>query len=136
MLIHNELLVCRPVLNANFFAFQLINIGVFALLTHKQGRVVIVRRGKQHLLFTLRSDIHARHHCFYATEFQAWDQAVKRLVRESAGCINLFTQCLRQVDIKTNDLVVCINRFKRRIGGFGGKTNGFGCCGGKTKTCN
>ncbi len=65
-------------------------------------------------------------------EFQAWDQAVKRLVRESAGCINLFTQRLCQVDVKTNDLVVCINRFKRRIGGFGSKTNGFGSCGGKT----
>ncbi len=58
------------------------------------------------------------------------------LVRESTGCINLFTQCLCQVDVKTNDLVVCINRFKRRIGGFGSKTNGFGSCGGKTKTCN
>ena len=46
------------------------------------------------------------HHGFYAMEFQAWDQAVKRLVRESAGCINLFTQRLCQVDVKTNDLVV------------------------------
>lgn len=107
--IYNEFLVCCFVLYVDFFVFQLINIGVFVLLIYKQGRVVIVWGGKQYLFFMFWSDIYVCYYGFYVMEFQVWDQVVKCLVRESVGCINFFIQCLCQVDVKINDLVVCIN---------------------------
>ncbi len=91
MLIHDEFLVRRTVLYADFLAFQLINAGVFALLTHEQRGVVVIWRGKQHLLFTFRRDIHSRHYSVEAAEFQAGDQAVERLIGKGTGGVDLFT---------------------------------------------
>jgi len=136
MFIHDEFLVRRPVLNADFFAFQLINAGVFTLLANKQRRVVVVRGGEQNLFFTLRRDVHTGHHRVKTTEFQARDQAVEGLIGEGTGSVNLFTQRIRQINVKPYDLVVSIDRFKRRIRRFGGETNGLGCGSGKAKTCD
>ena len=131
MLIHDEFLVRGAVLHAHFFAFQLINRGEFPFLTNEQRRVVVVRGRKQHLLFTLRGDVHTGHDSIDTAELQAWDQAVKRLVAESAGRIDLFTQGVCQVYVKANNFIVCINGLKRRVRRFRGKTNGLGCGSGK-----
>ena len=131
MLIHDEFLVRGTVLHAHFFAFQLIDRGEFAFLTNEQGRVIVVRGGEQHLLFTLRGDVHTGHYGVDTAELQAWDQAVERLVAEGAGRIDLFTQGVSQVHVKANNFVVCINGFKRRVRGFRGETNGLSCGSGK-----
>lgn len=118
------------------FAFQLVNAGVFTLLANKQGRVVVIRGGEQNLFFTLWRDVHTGHHRVKTTEFQARDQAVEGLIGEGTGRVNLFTQRIRQINVKPYDFVIRINRFKRRIRRFGGETNGLGCGSGKAKTCD
>ena len=136
MFIHDEFLVRGTVLNADFFTFQLVDAGVFTLLAHKQRRVVVVRGGEQHLFFTLWGDVHTGHYRVKTTEFKAWDQAVEGLIGEGTSSVNLFTQRVCQINVKTYDLVIRIDRFKRRIRRFGGETNGLGCGSGKTKTCD
>ena len=136
MFIHDEFLVRGAVLHADFFAFQLVNTGKFTLLTNKQRRVVVIRSSEQYLFFTLRSDVHAGHYRVKTTEFQAWDQAVERLVSERTGSVNLFTQRIRQINVKAHDLIISIDGFKRRIRRFCSKTNSLGCGSGKAKTCD
>ena len=131
MFIHDELLVRGAVLHADFLAFQLIDRCEFTFLTNKQGGVVVVRGGEQHLLFALRSDVHTGHDGVNTAELQAWDQAVERLIAEGTGCVDLFTQGVCQVYVEANNFVVRINGLKRRVGGFRGETNGLGCGSGK-----
>src|SRR5690606_34400854 len=78
------------------------------------------------LFFTLRGDVHTGHYRIKTTEFQARDQTVKGRAGEGTGRIDLFTQRICQVDVKANDLVVCICGFKRRVAGFGSETNSLG----------
>jgi hypothetical protein len=96
-------------------------------LTHEQRGVVIVWGGKQNLFLTLRGDVHTGHYGVETTEFQAGDQAVERLVGEGTGGINLFTQRVCQIHIETDDFVVGVGRFKRRVACFGGETDSLRC---------
>ena len=127
MFVGDEFLVSGAVLHADFFAFQGINAGKFTLLADEQRGILIVRGGEQHLLFTLRSDVHPGHDRVETTELQAGDQAIEGLVGKGAGRINLFTQGVRQIDVKADNFVIGIDRFKWRVGGLGGETNGLGC---------
>ena len=126
MFVGDEFLVSGAVLHADFFAFQLIDAGEFTLLADKQRRVFIVRGREQHLLFTLRGDIHPGHYRVETAELQAGNQAVESLIGKGAGRINLFTQRVRQIDVKADNFVISVDRFKRRVRGLGGETNGLG----------
>ena len=60
------------------FAFQLIDAGEFTLLADEQRRVFIVRGREQHLLFTLRGDIHPGHYRVETAELQAGDRRLSK----------------------------------------------------------
>ena len=135
MFIGDKFLVRGTVLYAHFFALQLINAGELALLTDEQRRVVIIRGGEQYLLFTLRRDVHPGHDRVETAEFQPRDQAVKGLVGEGTGGIDLFTQRVSQIHIETDDLVVGVHQLKRRVGGLGGETNGLRGGSGEAHAC-
>ena len=109
--------------------FQRRHVGDFAFLRDEQRRVIVVRLGEQHLLFTLRRDVHTGHDRIETLELQARDQAVERPVEGALG-LHLFAQGIGQIDIKTLNLVAGVNKFKWRIGGFSSETDRFGCGGG------
>ncbi|MNI95153.1 hypothetical protein D3C73_1533840 [compost metagenome] len=87
------------------------------------------------MLAALWRDVHTGDHRVVFLEFKRGDQAVERLVGEGTFGLHLFAQRVSQIDIKTHDLVVGIQRLKRRVGGGSGETNGLGCAGVKGDAC-
>ncbi|MNE73208.1 hypothetical protein D3C80_1692050 [compost metagenome] len=112
------------VLHTDAFAFQRRNVSELTGMGDENSGVVVVRVGESDLLETFRRDVHTGNHRVKTTEFQAWDQAVKRLVGEGTGGLHLFTHGVRQIDVEALDLVAGVDKLKRRIRRFHRETDG------------
>lgn len=116
MLILQIFLVGGAVFHADPFAFQVIERMERIFFGDHQRRVGVVRVGEGHLLAPLRRNIHSGNHRIIFLELQRRDQAVKRVVGKGTFCLHLFAQRVGQIDIKADNLVISVHRFKRRIG--------------------
>ena len=104
------------VFHADPFAFQIIERVECVFFGDHQRGVGVVRVGEGDLFAALRRNIHSGNHRVILLKLQRRDQAVKRVVGKGAFCLHLFAQRMGQIDIKADNLVISVHRFKRRIG--------------------
>ena len=103
------------VFHTDAFPFQIGKgfIGVF--FGNNQRGVSIVRLSERNLFAALWRDIHSGNHCIIFFEFQRGDQAVESMIGKSTFRLYLFAQRRCQVNVKTDNFVARVQRFKWRI---------------------